>query len=170
MALLVITTLFGLSLLAAWILFKFLQSSASVSKPEYQLGGAVAGFVVILSLLSLTYIQVDSKRHEEQLTQLTASLAEAQNHAADGNACLARERTENVFSGTVSPSLEGANVVLVLGVTQLQSDGRFLIKSNRVAAADNPSIYVIGATSHAPYTQLMDHDDPRNLRISASAQ
>jgi hypothetical protein len=47
MPLLVITALFTMSLLAAWVLFKILQSTASVSKPEYQLGGAAAGFVVI---------------------------------------------------------------------------------------------------------------------------
>jgi hypothetical protein len=52
MTLMVIAALCGLSLLAAFVLFKFLQSTASISKPEYQLGGAAAGFVVILVVLS----------------------------------------------------------------------------------------------------------------------
>jgi len=41
----------GLSLLCSFILFKVLKSSATVKKKKVQLGGAIAGFVVILVLL-----------------------------------------------------------------------------------------------------------------------
>jgi len=43
----VVTILFTLSLFAAWILFKFLQSTASITKKEYRMGGAAAGFLII---------------------------------------------------------------------------------------------------------------------------
>src|SRR5271167_3431721 len=74
MQLVVISVLFGLSLLAAWVLFKVLQSTATVSKPGYQLGGAAAGFVVILTLLSVTYIRVDDNNWQDQITKLTNEL------------------------------------------------------------------------------------------------
>lgn len=177
MPLVIITTLFGLSLLAAWILFKFLQSSAGVSKPEYQLGGAVAGFVIILSLLSVTYIQIDNRKSldrnadlQKQVDEANAKLADARQKATDGNACLAREATENVFAGSVSPSQTGVLVVLGAGYAQPQPDGTFLIKSKHVSASDNPSFYVISADSRAPYRQLMEHDDPKNVHLTSSVQ
>ena len=170
MALLVISILFGLSLLAAWILFKVLQSTAAVKRSDYQLGGAVAGFVVILSLLSVTYMQVDNRRHSDQLARLTADLVEAKNRAAEGRQCLVDDQKEIVFSGTVSPSVDGANVVLGISAVQLQSDGKFAIKVRHVKPTDLPSIYVIGAASHAPYAQVLEHDDPQHLRIAGGGQ
>lgn len=41
----------GLSLGCSYILFKTLKSSATIKKPKVKLGGAIAGFLVILGLL-----------------------------------------------------------------------------------------------------------------------
>jgi hypothetical protein len=68
MPLVIISVLFGLSLLAAWVLFKVLKSTAAVTNKDYQLGGAAAGFVVILSLLSFTYMRVDDNTKQTRLT------------------------------------------------------------------------------------------------------
>lgn len=54
--LLVFVTLFLLSLLAAVVLFKFLESRATIKRRWWSAGGAIAGFVLILfgSWYSLT--------------------------------------------------------------------------------------------------------------------
>ena len=165
MPLVVISVLFGLSLLAAWVLFKILKSTATVSKPEYQMGGAAAGFVVILSLLAITYIQVDDKTKQDTIRRLTAERDDAKEEAKEGNTCLAEQSAEVIYSGTVTPSLQDANVVLGVSAVQLQQDGRFAIKTHHVKPSDLPYIYVIGAESHAPYRQVFATDDPGNLTI-----
>jgi hypothetical protein len=165
MPLVVISVLFSLSLFAAWVLFRVLQSTATVSKPEYQLGGAAAGFVVILTILSLAYMQVDSRKNQDDINKLTTQLTQALADAAKGTACLAEQSAEVTYSGTVSPSVPYANVVLGVSEVQLQEDGRFAIKVHHVKPSDLPSIYVIGADSHAPYRQVFETDNPTSLTI-----
>jgi hypothetical protein len=165
MPLVVISVLFGLSLCAAWVLFKFLQSTATVKKPEYQIGGAAAGFVVIFTLLSLTYMQIDSRKNQDNITRLTTRLDEARAEADKGKTCLAEQATEITYEGTVSPSVPNAYVVLGVTAVQLQQDGRFAIKVHHVKPADLPNIYVIGADSRPPYRQVFADDDPKKITI-----
>ena len=165
MPLLVISVLFSLSLAAAWVLFKLLQSTATVTKPEYQIGGAAAGFVVILTLMSVVYMQVASKQSQDTINQLTAQLGEARSDAEKGRACMADQATEVTYSGTVSPAVNAAYVVLGISSVQLQQDGKFAIKVRNVRPSDLPYLYVIGADSHAPYRQVFATDDPKNLAI-----
>jgi hypothetical protein len=165
MTLLVISVLFSLSLLAAWVLFKLLQSTANVTRPEYQLGGAAAGFVVILTLLSLVYMQVDSRKNQEIINSLNAQLTKARTAAEDGQACLQEQREEVTYSGVVSPAVDAAYVVLGVSAVQLQQDGKFAIKVKHVKPSDLPYIYVIGAQSRAPYRQVFATDNPSNLSI-----
>jgi hypothetical protein len=166
MPLVIITVLFGLSLLAAWVLFKVLQSTATVSKPEYQLGGAAAGFVVILTLLSVTYMQVDDKKKQQTISDLQDQLKHANALATKGKECLTEQSAaEVIYSGTVTPPVQNANVVLGVSAVQLQQSGKFAIKVHNVKPSDLPYIYVIGADSHAPYLQVFAKDDPGNLMI-----
>jgi hypothetical protein len=165
MPLLVISVLFSLSLFAAFILFKTLKSTASVAKPEYRLGGAAAGFVVILSLLSVIYMQVGSKENQDTINKLTVQLGEARADAEKGRACLTDQATEVTYSGTVSPSVDAAYVVLGISSVQLQQDGKFALKVKNLKPSDLPYIYVIGADSRAPYRQVFPTDDPKNLSI-----
>ncbi len=41
---------FLLSLICTFVLFKFLKSSASIIKPTWRAGGAIAGFIIIFSM------------------------------------------------------------------------------------------------------------------------
>ena len=164
MSLVVTSVLFGLSLLAAWVLFNLLKSTAAVSKPEYQLGGAAAGFVVFLSLLSGIYIEVNNQKMQQQLADLTQKLTEATNAEKKGDACL-QERTDVTYSGTVTPPVPAANVVLGVYEVPLQQDGKFAIKAHNIKPSEFPFIYVIGADSHAPYRQVFAEDDPGKLSI-----
>lgn len=165
MPLLVISVLFSLSLLAAWVLFNVLKSTAKVTKPEYQLGGAAAGFTVILTLLALFYIQVDNKENQDTINSLNSRLDAASKEADKGRACLSDQTTEVTYSGTVSPAMDAAYVVLGISSVQLQQDGKFAIKVRNVKPSDLPYLYVIGADSRAPYRQVFETDDPKNLAI-----
>jgi hypothetical protein len=165
MPLLVITALFTMSLLAAWVLFKILQSTASVSKPEYQLGGAAAGFVVILSILSLTYMQVSSRQIDDNLKNANQKIEELQKRADVGKSCLDAQKAEVTYAGTVSPALQEANVIFAVKEAKVQQDGKFAFKVQSVKPSDLPSIYVIGPDSHTPYKQLFPDDKTTDLTI-----
>ena len=172
MPLLVISVLFSLSLLAAWVLFNVLKSTAAVTKPEYQLGGAAAGFTVILTLLSLVYMQVDDKENQnvinglqDHINKLTSQLDESREVADKGRDCLREQTTEVTYSGTVLPAVDAAYVVLGISSVKLQQDGKFAIKVRNVKPSDLPYLYVIGSDSRAPYRQVFETDDPKNLAI-----
>jgi len=53
-----IIVIFCLSLIGSFILFKFLKSSATIKKPTYRAGGAIAGFIIIYVLLFGTFKSV----------------------------------------------------------------------------------------------------------------
>jgi hypothetical protein len=57
----IVACFFLLSLLAAFILFALLQSYAMVEQASYRLGGAVAGFVVVFTLLFTSYSRLINK-------------------------------------------------------------------------------------------------------------
>jgi len=50
-----LSVIFILSLGGSFVLFKFLKSSATVKKPTFQAGGALAGFIIIYGLLFTTF-------------------------------------------------------------------------------------------------------------------
>jgi len=165
MPLLVITALFSMSLIAAWVLFNILKSTATVTKPEYQLGGAAAGFVIILSILSLTYIQVNGKLSDDNLKRALQQIGDLQKKVEAGKSCLEAEKEEVTYAGTVSPALREANVVFAITEAKVQQDGRFAFKVHNVNPSDLPSIYVIGPDSHTPYKQLFPEDKTTDLSI-----
>src|ERR1035438_3545773 len=83
----VVTILFTLSLFAAWILFKFLQSTATITKKEYQMGGAAAGFLIIYGALYYSYSglaksALDDSKH--QIAVCDASLKTSGENDAEG--------------------------------------------------------------------------------------
>src|SRR5690349_22593862 len=145
MPLLVISVLFGLSLLAAWVLFAKLKSTANVTNPKYQLGGAAAGFAVVMSLLSGTYIKVDDKSKGDKITELSTDLKKAGDRATAGESCLADQDKETTYSGTVQPPMGDAYVVLSVSEGIVHPDGKFALKAPRVKPSDGPALYVIGA-------------------------
>ncbi len=58
--LLTIGIIFSLSLVGAIVLFKCLKSSAMIQKASYQAGGAVAGFILIYSMLYYSYSEINA--------------------------------------------------------------------------------------------------------------
>ena len=53
-----ISIFFVLSLIGAIVLFRYLKSSATITKPGYQAGGAIAGFLLIYAILYTSYISI----------------------------------------------------------------------------------------------------------------
>ena len=130
------------------------------------LGGAAAGFVVVMSLLSGTYIKVDDKSKGDKIKELSTKLKEADDKATAGESCLAGQSNEITYSGTVQPAIDNAYVVLSVSEGIVHPDEKFALKVPRVKPSDQPALYVIGANSRAPYKQLLATDDPpTNLTI-----
>ncbi|HTP68532.1 MAG TPA: hypothetical protein VMJ35_06470 [Dongiaceae bacterium] len=168
MPLAAIAALCGLSLGAAFVLFKFLQSTASVSKPEYQLGGAAAGFVVILGVLSVTYMKVNDKQSADALKSANQQIQDLQAKLQKAEDRLKTLDADVTYSGTVSPALHDANVVFAVKEAKVQEDGRFVLNVRAVHPKDLPSIYVIGPQSRAPYKQVFPEDNSSALTISSA--
>jgi len=165
MPLAAIAALCGLSLGAAFVLFKFLQSTASVTKPEYQLGGAAAGFVVILGVLSVTYMKVSDKQSADALKSANQQIQDLQTKLQNAEQRLRVLDADVTYDGTVSPSLQDANVVFAIAEAKIQQNGRFAFKVHAIQPQDLPSIYVIGPQSHAPYKQIFPEDKTTDLTI-----
>lgn len=80
----------GLSLGCSYILFKTLKSSATIKKPKVRLGGAIAGFLVILGLLlntfNIWYEKETKKKWEPQTWTIVAQFARNGNNGShNGN-------------------------------------------------------------------------------------
>ncbi len=75
----------GLSLACSYILFKTLKSSATIKKPRVKLGGAIAGFLVILGLLlntfNIWYEKETGKKWKPETWTIVARFAKKENDA-----------------------------------------------------------------------------------------
>ena len=56
--LIVISVMFVISLGGAFVLFRFLDSHATIQRAGYKAGGALAGFLIILGMLFGTYVKL----------------------------------------------------------------------------------------------------------------
>jgi len=155
----VVTILFTLSLFAAWILFKFLQSTASITKKEYQMGGAAAGFLIIYGALYYSYSGLAKSALDDSKRQLAVCQA-ALKTSADNDA-------EIAIKGVVDPALRNAQIVFATRIFPLPDDGTFRFSARRSdIKSDNPAaIYIIDEQQHN-YLQLDQDEDFGNIRIT----
>jgi len=65
-----VSILFGLSLLAAFILFKYLKNTANVKLPIGQFGGAAAGFIGVYFMLYSSYNSLEKIKSETKTISL----------------------------------------------------------------------------------------------------
>ncbi len=152
--LMVVAVLFVLSLAAAWILFKVLKSTAAVTRREYQLGGAAAGFLIIYSALYFSYQQLAGMNLNDEKAKLSACETKVMD-----------DERELPIKGTVSPVLRNATIVLAVNSINLSDDGRFGLSARGVDPKKDPiSIYVIGEKEYG-YYQLFPEDDTSHLKI-----
>jgi hypothetical protein len=155
----VVTVLFTLSLFAAWILFKFLQSTASITKKEYQMGGAAAGFLIIYGALYYSYSELaksalDDSKH--QLAGCQAALKTSQDNDK-----------EVALKGVVDPALKDAQIVYATRILPLPDDGtfRFSARLSDLKSDNPPAIYIIDEQEHN-YLQLDQDEDFGNIKIT----
>jgi len=66
-----VSIFFVLSLIGAIVLFKYLKSSATIKKSEYQAGGAIAGFILIYGLLYTSYTSILNSSNAYQRQEWT---------------------------------------------------------------------------------------------------
>jgi hypothetical protein len=158
--LLAVAVCFLLSLGGAWVLFKWLSSTAGITRKDYQVGGAAAGCLLLFSALYGAYYYLEAmqlKATEEQL--------------ATCNAQLKTSETQEQIMGTVSPVPKGnATVVLATMSTNLADDGRFVLATKGLDFAKVlPALYVVGQTQHW-YKQSFLGDDLHNLKIDLQSE
>jgi hypothetical protein len=155
----IVTVLFTLSLLAAWILFKFLQSTAAITKKEYQVGGAAAGFLIIYGALYYSYSGLAKSALDDSQRQLAVCQA-ALKTSRDNDA-------EVSIKGIVEPPLRDAQIVFATRILPLPDDGSFRFSARRSDVKSNnpPAIYTINEQEHY-YLQLDPDEDVGNIRIA----
>ena len=155
----VVTILFTLSLLAAWILFKFLQSTATITKKEYQMGGAAAGFLIIYGALYYSYSGLAKSALDDSKRQLAVCQASLKTRA---------DNDEEVgIKGVVAPALRNAQIVFAIRIFPLPDDGtfRFSVRRSDLKSNNPPAIYIVNEQEHN-YLQLDPDEDFENIRIN----
>ncbi len=155
----VVTILFTLSLIAAWILFKFLQSTAAITKKEYQMGGAAAGFLIIYGALYSSYTHLATLARDQSKNDLATCVANLQKTGESD--------AEVGIKGVVDPPPKDAWVVFATKTVSLPDDGtfRFSARQKDVKSMDPPVIYIITEQKHNQ-RQLDPGDDLSNVKIS----
>jgi hypothetical protein len=120
-----------ISLLIAFILFKYLKSSAMVKKTGYQAGGAIAGFIIVFSILMASYLKLKNSEVETKKDLLNNS------------------KIPYTISGRVlktdSDNHDGVRVTLYPPASKAITDptGRFAIEGMRFSQVDIDSMDII---------------------------
>jgi hypothetical protein len=147
-----VVALFFCSLVAAYVTFAILRSTAKIQKKEYQVGGAAAGFLVIYAALYASYHQLQgaslSKYQEDN-----KAMAEKLKEQAD-------ELQDVIIQGTIDPPLSQAAVVPGLTPALSDPNGRFYLTTK----GHPTSLYVIKEEKIIPLT-IFPGDDLKNVKI-----
>ncbi len=114
---------FLVSLLAAYLLFKFLKSSAVVTSHKHKAGGALAGFVIVYGVLFGSYYQfvgMQQKQLQSQYDQLKKSYDDL------------KKLNQSLLEappivGQVGPDLQSVEFVLAVDKQEPDKDGRFAL-------------------------------------------
>jgi len=155
----VVTILFTLSLLAAWILFKYLQSTAVITRKEYQVGGAAAGFLIFYGALYYSYSGLAKSALDDSKRQLSVCQA-ALNASGEANKVVG-------IKGIVDPPLKNASLFFATRIFPLPDDGtfRFSARQSDLKSSDPPAIYIINEQEHN-FLQLDPDEDFTNIKIT----
>lgn len=116
----VISMIFCLSLLGAWVLFRLLGATAVVKTAKYKAGGAAAGFVIVYGTLYGSYYQI-AKDYRPQMT----------------------------VEGSLSPAPARTQVILAVAKAEPEDDGSFSLKAPWLDPKDTElAIYVVSEDRH----------------------
>jgi hypothetical protein len=137
--LIIITIFFLLSLLGAFILFRFLESAAIIKSKKYQAGGAIAGFIIIFVALGAYYLEVEKSKSE--CNKILVHYKE-----------LCDQSQETYINGTITPPTQ-KNVKIVLAVKEADPDssGKFRLGAPCINIGEGETkLYVITEDSYSP--------------------
>lgn len=115
--------LFGLSMLAAILLFRFFQATAVITTKEYQLGGSIAGFVVVYMMLNSSYNTLSGEKkkldyQDQKITEMAKDLGELKAYSAAHD-----------VEGVVDPYSDHTKVVLAVTETDLPINRQFRLSA-----------------------------------------
>ena len=113
---LTLVVFFLVSLLAAYLLFKFLHSTAGIESHAYKAGGALAGFVIVYGVLFGSYYKIVKMDLE--------SLQAKYDKLEESNAQLVNAQPIKV---QVSPSDQSIQFVLAVDKQEPDTDGRLVL-------------------------------------------
>lgn len=118
-----VPVLFGLSMLAAIFLFRFFQATAVITTKEYQLGGSIAGFVVVYMILNSSYNTLSGEKKkldykDQQIAQMAQELKDLRAYSAAHD-----------VEGVVNPYSDHTKVVLAVTETDLPINRQFRLQA-----------------------------------------
>ena len=128
----VVTILFTLSVLGAWILFRLLKSKVWINNAQYQVGGAGAGFLLIYAALYQSYTGLANIGGvRAQLTGCQTSLAAEENFVS--------------VRGTIEPKLHYANAFVATNESQVDVHGNFSlrVRATDLKTGNSPALWIV---------------------------
>ena len=148
-AIIVVIILFALSLLGAWVLFKFLVSSALIKGKTYQAGGAIAGFILLYLLMFYSHDKIndfqeckDAKEKCEQDLQM-----------------------QTVKGEILRYNGELVKIILSVRQTEPDSNGKYILKAPGLDPENNDvQVHVLTNTGHKFFT-IFTKDEMDNFQI-----
>ncbi|MBZ5555219.1 MAG: hypothetical protein LAO21_21110 [Acidobacteriia bacterium] len=151
--LVIVCVLFFVSLLAAFVLFFFLKSTALVKTKQYQAGGALAGFLIVFFVSNNSYTKISNFQEEIKKQQSTI-----QDLGVKIDACNQFTSTRDI-SGTVDPYSEQTKIVLGIAEADLPINKRFRISSPCFDLKKGKyALYVIREGRNYPYEIFPDEN------------
>lgn len=135
--LIIIGTVFVLSLLGAVILFKFLKSTALVTVKKYQAGGAIAGFIIIYGTLMASFYGIENLKNKEVIEEYER---------------LKEMSSPKHITGRVVPYTQHTKIILAVKETDPDNLGTFRMKASCLDPEnEDVSLYVIVGDKHVHY-------------------
>lgn len=149
--LVVVTVIFLLSLIGSFVLFRFFKSMAIIKGKTYQAGGAVAGFILLYSVLYGSYYKIEEGEYRKIVNEYKALL----------------EKIEpKPITGRIKPYKKNTKVVLAVKETDLDSSGRFRLQAAAVDPVKNElRLYVITEDTYIPY-DIYSVEEMKDIEIS----
>lgn len=152
-ALIVILVLFLLSLTAAVILFRFLKSHAEVKTPQYQAGGAIAGFIIVFGLLHMSFDKVAG--FETTIKDLRIENTHLQTRIKSYETFT----SAHDISGSVEPYSDATKIALVLTEADLPINKKFRLTAPCIdLAKTRTALYVLQNGRYYLFEIFPDYD------------
>jgi type II secretory pathway pseudopilin PulG len=140
--LIIVVSLFGLSLFAAIILFKFLKSTALITNEKYQAGGAIAGFIIVYGMLHGSFTQLAD--YSQTIRTDVQTIGEQKTRLEQ----LSKFTQESTLTGTVTPNTPDTLVLISAWEGQADLGGEFSLKAPCLVGNDAVKLIITQQGRH----------------------